>query len=127
MAKILIIDDDRLICACLAQVAAANGHDSRTALDGRQGSDIAREFQPDLIFVDLLMPGRAGLETIVALRKELPGSKLIAMTGQPMVGEVSLLELAKRFGADAVLEKPFALSHVTALTDEVLKLNPQAV
>lgn len=120
MAKILIIDDDRLICACLAQVVASEGHESRTALDGREGSDVARLFQPDLIFVDLLMPGRAGLESIVALRTELPAAKVIAMTGQPMVGEVSLLDIAKRFGADAVLEKPFPLSRVTALTDELL-------
>jgi CheY-like chemotaxis protein len=120
MAKILFIDDDRLIGLCLTQVADADGHESRTALDGVHGSEVAKEFQPDVIFVDLLMPERAGLETMVALRSEIPTAKLVAMTGQPMVGDVSLLDLAKRFGADGVLAKPFTISQVSDLVNQVL-------
>jgi DNA-binding response OmpR family regulator len=115
MAKILIIDDDRLICSCLSAAAEAEGHEARAALEGRSGSDVAQSFQPDLVFVDLLMPGRAGLETLVALRKELPSARLIAMTGQPMVGQVSLLDLARKFGADSVLEKPFSVTDIAGL------------
>jgi FixJ family two-component response regulator len=63
------------------------------------------------------MPGRAGLETLVALRKEVPAARLIAMTGQPMVGEVSLLDLARKFGAHHVLAKPFRVSEVSEVID----------
>lgn len=115
MAKILIIDDDRLVSSSLALVTRADGHETRTAPDGIQGVEVAREFQPALIFVDLLMPERAGLETMVALRSELPEARLIAMTGQPMVGDVSLLDLAKRFGAHDVLAKPFRIEQISAL------------
>jgi DNA-binding response OmpR family regulator len=120
MAKILIIDDDRLICGCLTEAAEVEGHQARSALDGRSGSEVAQTFRPDLVFVDLLMPGRAGLETLVALRRELPEARLIAMTGQPMVGQVSLLELARKFGADNVLEKPFRVAEILALINTCL-------
>ncbi len=119
MAKILIIDDDRLVSSCLALVTSADGHETRTASDGIQGVEIAREFLPAVVFVDLLMPERAGLETMVALRAEVPEARLIAMTGQPMVGEVSLLDLAKRFGAHGVLAKPFTVDQISALVKDV--------
>lgn len=121
MAKILIIDDDRLVSSCLALVTSADGHETRTASDGIQGVELAREFLPSVVFVDLLMPERAGLETMVALRAELPEARLVAMTGQPMVGDVSLLDLAKRFGAHSVLAKPFNIEQISSLVRNLVE------
>jgi two-component system chemotaxis response regulator CheY len=115
MARILIIDDDRLICACLSQIARDEGHEFREAYNGKSGTDAAAHFAPELIFLDLLMPEQAGLETIVAIRKLLPRTFIVAMTGQPMVGAVSILDLAVKFGANDVLSKPFTINEVATL------------
>jgi len=120
MARILIIDDDRLICACLSQIARDEGHESREAYNGKTGTLAAAEFAPDLIFLDLLMPEQAGLETVVAIRKLLADTFIVAMTGQPMIGAVSILDLAVKFGANDVLSKPFRMNEVSDLIQRTI-------
>lgn len=68
---------------------------------------IARQEQCALVIVDLFMPGKEGLETILALRLKIPQLKLITMSGGS--GHTDMLPVARSFGADQTIHKPYEL------------------
>jgi DNA-binding response OmpR family regulator len=107
MARIQIIDDDPAVRDSLSLVLEADGHDVRTAEAGEIGVALARDFRPDLVLTDIIMPGCEGIETILTIRSEHPGVPIIAMSGGGRIGNRDYLELAREMGADAALEKPF--------------------
>jgi DNA-binding response OmpR family regulator len=107
MARIQIIDDDPAVRDSLSLVLEAGGHDVRVAEAGDIGVALARDFRPDLILTDIIMPGCEGIETILTIRSEHPGIRIIAMSGGGRTGNRDYLELAREMGADAALEKPF--------------------
>src|SRR6476661_8467199 len=69
-ADILVVDDDRRITSMLSRALRAEGYDVRTANDGSEGLVRVRERRPDLLVLDLLMPGVDGLEVCRRLREE---------------------------------------------------------
>ena len=81
MAIILVIDDDPQICDLLQQVLKEEGHVVHSALNGVEGISQYRQYLPELVFVDILMPEKEGLETILDLRREFPNVMIIAMSG----------------------------------------------
>jgi DNA-binding response OmpR family regulator len=107
MARIEIIDDDAAVRDSLSLALEANGHEVRSAEAGDTGVVLAREFHPDLVLTDIIMPGCEGIETILAIKSEHPGIRIIAMSGGGRIGNRDHLELAQEMGADAALEKPF--------------------
>lgn len=84
-AKILVVDDDEEIRTFLVTLFSDEGALTFEAADGDQALDVALRKQPDLITLDLSMPGRDGIETFCDLRKN-PGTEEIAVciiTGHP--------------------------------------------
>lgn len=104
---ILVIDDDPDIRRLLRLALEEAGYDVREAQKGDDGLAIARQEQCSLAIVDLFMPGKEGLETILALRCEMPTIKLIALSGGS--GHTDLLPVATSFGADRTIHKPYEL------------------
>lgn len=121
MATILIIDDDPQVCDLLEQVLEKEGHRAHTALNGEEGIRLYRQYLPDLILLDILMPEKEGLETILDLRREFPNVMAIAMSAASEGAKIDLLELAQRLGAQYRLTKPFALKTVIDLVNMALK------
>ena len=121
MKKILIIDDDDLlrgsIEACLSQV----GFDVSTACNGQIGSEKALEEPFDLIITDIVMPDKEGLETIMDIKRQNPGQRILAMSGGGYVSPDEYLEIAQEFGADRVLAKPFQLAKMISMVEELTK------
>src|SRR5690348_5203285 len=99
MFPILIIDDDECFLKLMETIFAAEGYQVHAALDGKEGFALAQQFEPEVVIVDLWMPKKEGLETIRLVRKHLPESRIIAMSGQPMLANVSLFKLARDAGA----------------------------
>ena len=120
MAIILVIDDDPQICDLLQQVLREEGHAVYTALNGIEGISQYRQYLPELVVVDILMPEKEGLETILDLRREFPNVKIIAMSGASEGAKINLLELAQQLGAQHRLVKPFQLETVVKLVNAVL-------
>jgi DNA-binding response OmpR family regulator len=105
--RILVIDDDPDIRRLLRLALEEAGYEVWEAQEGEDGLAIARQKECDLAIVDLFMPGKEGLETILALRRDMPQIKLIAMSGGS--GHTDMLPAARSFGADQTIHKPYEL------------------
>jgi DNA-binding response OmpR family regulator len=111
MARILIIDDEPSIVLALKDELAFEGFEVDSASDGIGGLEMARAGKPDVLLLDLMLPGRNGLEVCKTLRREMPELWIIIVTvrGQE-VDRVLGLEI----GADDYVTKPFSLREIIA-------------
>jgi DNA-binding response OmpR family regulator len=105
--KILVIDDDYFVRYTLARVLRGNDYEVVTAADGEQGMIMFRRTAPDLVITDIIMPNQEGIETIRLMRRERPDAKIIAISGGGRIGNLNVLEIAQKLGADDVIHKPF--------------------
>ena len=102
--KILVIDDEEVVLDSCARILGKEQYRIATASNGADGLKVMKEFQPDVIFVDLKMPGMSGLEVIDEARAADPTVVIIVITGYSTVA--SAVESLKR-GAYDFLPKPF--------------------
>jgi len=102
--KILVIDDEEVVLdSCLA-ILAGGDYETTTATSGEEGLRLAAELTPDLVFVDVKMPGLSGLEVLERLRAADSAIVAIVITGY---ATVSLAVEAMKRGAFDFLPKPF--------------------
>ena len=115
--KILIIEDDHKTADIVRLYLERDGYNVLTAHDGLQGLDLAREGMPDLVVLDLLMPGVNGLEVCRTLRKEsdVPIIMLTALSTEQ--NKLEGLDL----GADDYVTKPFSPKELSARVRAVLR------
>ena len=106
MATILIADDDPIVCAMATEILGAENHSVIEAEDGVQAMEIIRSQEIDLLIVDMLMPNKDGLETILELRREGWSRPILAISSGGRMDVSSLLRPATAFGADMVHSKP---------------------
>jgi PAS domain S-box-containing protein len=106
--RVLIVDDNRDAADTLAHVMSGLGHEVRIAYDGGPALQLAQEFRPDVVLLDLGMPTMDGHEVARRLRQlpALAGTRLIALTGSADEGRL------REEGFDAVLVKPVETSAV---------------
>ena len=102
--KVLVIDDEEVVLDSCTQVLASGDCQVTTAMNGTQGLKLVEEMQPDLIFLDLKMPGLSGFEVLEKIRSQQPHLVVIVITGYATVS--SAIEAMKR-GAFDFLPKPF--------------------
>ena len=118
--RILVADDDLDGAETLAIVLRVAGHDVQIAHDGPSTLRIAADFQPDVVFLDVGMPGMDGFETARQLRQSVQFDKavLVALTGY---GREEDRARAAQAGFDHFLVKP---TPPKVLTDIALQLRP---
>jgi DNA-binding response OmpR family regulator len=107
MASILLVDDDEQLRPMLKIVLERAGHVVNEAGNGKEALASYSRQQTELVVTDLVMPDKEGLETIIELRRSYPALKIIAMSGGGRTGVQNYLDLAIKFGANHVLNKPF--------------------
>ena len=119
MAKILIIEDQDSLGLLYKRVLGSMGHDVTVATNGFDGVAAAEKNKPDLVFLDLLLPGMKGPEIVQQLTNvgTLPDSPLVITTAME---ETQAKALAPSLGATAVLIKPFGIRAVLDLVDSLL-------
>lgn len=120
MARIVVMDDDEQVRELLQDILQANNHEVMVAEDGAQGMIKCREFQPDLVITDIVMPEQEGIETISKLRQEYPDLKVIAVSGGGQVAPETYLKIAECMGANRTLPKPFKRKDILDAIDELL-------
>jgi two-component system sensor histidine kinase/response regulator len=104
-ANVLVIDDEEILRNSCKKILTEEGHVVRWAENGDQGLEVFKEFHPDLVLIDLKMPGKSGMEVLEELESEDPDVIKIVITGYPTVS--SALDAMKK-GAYDFIPKPFS-------------------
>ena len=107
MANVLIIDDDPVSRTTLKNILQNLGYTTFEADNGQYGTNLYRQNRPDVVMLDLLMPGKDGFETLFDLRNIHREAKIIMMTG----GGRITIDLYQRLAVIAIpelLSKPFS-------------------
>lgn len=120
MKSILIMDDDDKFRKMLRKMLEIAGYEVVEAPDGEVGMELYRENPTDLIILDIFMPWKEGLETIMELRRDFPESKILAISGGGKMGYYDYLAKARRLGAQKSLTKPFERQEMLEVIEELL-------
>lgn len=121
MARILIVDDDEQIRYLFKRKLEQEGYEIFVEDDGGSGLQSFIENKPDLILLDIIMPGKEGIEVIREMVAMNPNVKIIAISAGGRGNASDYLEYARRFGAKKVLEKPVDLTDLVIAVKDVLK------
>ena len=121
MSRVLVIDDEELVRATIREMFEESGYEACEAADGEQGLRVVEESPMDLVIVDILMPKREGIETIIELQRRDPGMKIIAISGGGLLTSEHCLKMAEMAGAHRILSKPLTRDKIIATADELLR------
>jgi CheY-like chemotaxis protein len=120
MAIILIVDDDPTVRMIAGELLRGEEHAIVEAEDGDEALKLVASMAVDLVVLDMLMPNKDGLETIVELRKRNPGIRILAISSGGRMEPGHLLRTAMVFGADECLEKPLRLESFSRVVNQLL-------
>jgi DNA-binding NtrC family response regulator len=112
MARVLVVDDDHDIADSMCALVEARGHSVQVAYDSEEALRLARESDFDIGFLDIMMPGRSGVENLFELKRLQPDMTCYIMTGFSVT---SLIEQALADGVLGILHKPVFPEDVLAL------------
>jgi len=122
--RILVVDDDPGVREVIADALKYDpaGYEVETAVDGVDAGLKLEHFRPDLIVLDVIMPGMGGLEVCNRIRnqRELDSTKIIILTGAPDSGKA---ETSLVYGADLFLQKPQPIDVLLQHIEELLDAN----
>ena len=108
-SKILIVDDEYAFCKALRKYLEKIGYEVLVATDGDHALDLIAEAAPDLMTLDIRMPGTNGYEVLNKAKHLAPATKIVVLTA---VGVPSMEEKLEHSGAHAVLRKPVNLEQL---------------
>lgn len=120
MAKILLIDDEVDLRQTLRLFLEQAGHTVVEADNGDEGIALHRSESPDLVITDLIMPGKEGIETILAMRRTDVTTPIIAISGGGRLELTDFLQAARKLGAAYTLKKPFRREQLLEAVDKSL-------
>jgi DNA-binding response OmpR family regulator len=116
--SVLVVDDEPTIGEVVSRYLKRAGYETRVAQDGLEALDAVAESAPDLIVLDLMLPGLDGLEVMRRVRTDDRASAIILLTAK---GEESDRIIGLRLGADDYVVKPFSPAELVARVDAVLR------
>jgi len=116
--KLLIVDDQSGIRVLLMEVFNGDGYDTYQAANGVQALEMVQRVKPDLVLLDMKIPGMDGLEILQRMKKMNPEIKVIMMTAY---GELDMLNEATELGVLKHFAKPFDIDELRAAVNSVLR------
>jgi len=119
--RILVIDDESQITRVLRAALAAQGYDVRTANDSDEGLRLFRDWPPDLVITDLMMPGKSGVEVCRLIRSRSVTPVLVLSVREHERSKVEALDA----GADDYVTKPFSIQELLARVRAHLRRAPE--
>ena len=118
MARVLVVDDDETISSVVAGYLDRAGHEVSRIADGRAALDAMTEQRPDLVVLDIMLPGMDGLEVCLQARRTYPDLPVVMLTALAEPDDrIAGLEL----GADDYVTKPFSPRELVLRVDSVLR------
>src|SRR5512141_3316905 len=117
MTKILVVDDEPSITNLVSAYLKPEGYEVYTAADGIAGLKAARAFKPDLIILDLMLPGMDGIELLSRLRRESDVYVIMLTARTEETDKIVGLSV----GADDYVTKPFSPRELTARVKAALR------
>jgi two-component system, OmpR family, alkaline phosphatase synthesis response regulator PhoP len=116
-SKILVIDDEPSILTLVTAYLRAEGFEFQTAADGPSGLALARTFQPDLVILDVMLPGMDGIELLTRLRRDSDVYVILLTARSEETDKIVGLAV----GADDYLTKPFSPRELVARVKAALR------
>lgn len=116
-SKILVVEDDKTLLDVLKYNLVKENYVALTAADGVQALEVARAEKPDLIILDIMLPGLDGFEVCRILRKEMTTPILMLTAREEEIDKVVGLEI----GADDYMTKPFSMRELLARIRAMLR------
>lgn len=110
-ARAIVVDDEAALAAAVALALAADGWETRVETRGRDALIAMRDFLPDVVVLDIMMPGLDGFETLARIRAVRPDMRVLFLTA---LDEASDRLRGLRAGGDDYLAKPFDLLELQA-------------
>jgi DNA-binding response OmpR family regulator len=120
--RVLVVDDSSTVVTLLARMLRQNGYVVLEAADAEKGIEIALAEKPDLVFLDIVLPGMSGFAALRQLRRQ-PATRdipVIMMSGNEQATEQFY---AQRIGADDFMKKPFSRSEVFMRIENLLDVS----
>ncbi len=118
MSKVLIVDDSKTQLAQIQYLMESEGHETATALDGKQAMNSIGESDYSVVLTDLHMPEMNGLELVRTLKQERPGLPVLLMTAD---GSEEIAVEALKSGAASYLPKASLVQDLVRIVDEILQ------
>ncbi|MBA2115648.1 sigma-54-dependent transcriptional regulator [Bremerella alba] len=122
MASIHVIDDESSVCWAIEKLGTKLGHEVRVASTAEQGLDLLEDNRPDLMFLDVRLPGMSGLEALPKVKEISPGTPVVLITA---FGDLEIAVEAVRQGTFDYLVKPFSVEDIQTVINRAL-LQPAA-
>jgi len=118
--KILIVDDQNGIRILLMELFGNEGYQMYQAANGKAALEVVEQDTPDLVLLDMKIPGMDGLEILKHIKSTHPQIKVIMMTAY---GELDIIKQAKDLGAISHFTKPFDIDEMRNVVDQNLRGN----
>ena len=107
--KLLIVDDEVEICDFLKSFFEERNYEVKTASSGQAALNAVEQFKPQVILLDIKMPGMDGIQVLGTLKKKFPRTKVIMVTALETRDKI---EECLRLGADNYITKPLSLEYL---------------
>jgi len=118
MAKVIVADDSAFMVSTIKAIIEGMNHTViATADSGEEAADLCAHLNPDLVLMDILMPGSGGLASLERIKKNKPEIKIIMVSA---FGQDSKIREAKEKGASAYIRKPFKKEEMVSTVNSVL-------
>lgn len=119
-ASILVVDDDPEIVSMLSTRLTARGYKVSSAGDGHRALELAKRERPDLVLLDVMMPGKSGWEVARALKQD-PVTQSIKIVMVTAIGAQVNEITSPLYGADAHVDKPFEFEKLEKVISGLVK------
>jgi DNA-binding response OmpR family regulator len=110
MRRMLIVEDEQDLCECLQEFFTMRGFSVVSAFSGEEALDQLKENPPDVILLDIILPGLSGIEVLRRVKQLHPRARVIMVTA---LDQEELRQQAHLYGAAAYITKPFDFSDAT--------------
>lgn len=117
IGKVLVVDDDVNICEVINMYLKSAGYDTKVVNDGRAAQEMFKEYKPDLVLLDVMIPNIDGIDVLKWIRKEWTTPVIMLTAKGDTFDKVIALEL----GADDYVVKPFEPKELLARVKAVLR------